>query len=74
VLESRRWRLSRELPERFGDRSKLEHSGSVKIERPADHMPEWMKAQIEAESAKTSADAPDQPPAPQQGKTPKTVH
>jgi hypothetical protein len=74
VLESRRWRLSRELPERFGDRSKLEHSGSVKIERPADHMPEWMKAQIEAESGKTSADAPAQPPAPQQGKTPKTVH
>lgn len=71
ALESKRWRLSRELPERFGDKSKVEHSGSVKVERPADHMPEWMKAQLEAEAASQ----PDQPPAPQQGDTKaKTVH
>jgi hypothetical protein len=74
VLESRRWRLSRELPERFGDRSKIDHSGSVKVERPSDHMPEWMKAQLEAELAKTGTDAPARPSAPQQAPKTKTVH
>jgi len=71
VLESRRWRLSRELPERFGDRSKVEHSGAVKVKRPKDNMPEWMRAQIEAESAKVATDDP----APHKGPDePKTVH
>jgi Bacteriophage Sf6, terminase small subunit-like len=77
VLESRRWRLSRELPERFGDRSKIEHSGSVKVERPADHMPEWMRAQLEAETAKVGTDAASETspnPALQQGKKEPTVH
>lgn len=75
ALESRRWRLSRELPERFGDKSKVEHSGSVKVERPKDHMPEWMKARVETESAKAATDDPAPAPAPQQAEDgPKTVH
>jgi len=74
VLESRRWRLSRERPELWGDKSKVEHSGSVKVERPADNMPEWMQAQLDDQAAKSATDSPD-PAAPQQAeKAPKTVH
>jgi len=72
VLENRRWRLSREMPHRFGDKSKVEHHGSVKVERPRDHMPEWMKARLDDAAAKP---ATDRPPAPQEPeKPPKTIH
>ncbi len=78
VLENRRWRLSRELPDRFGDKSKVEHSGSVKVERPVDHAPEWMQARIKEQAAQEAAAKPAPPapdPAPQQnGDKPKTVH
>jgi hypothetical protein len=77
VLESRRWRLSRELPERFGDRSKIEHSGALKVMRPKDHMPEWMRARLDDEAAKNATDsAPETSPDPasQQGKKGRMIH
>jgi hypothetical protein len=74
VLENRRWRLSRELPERFGDKSKVEHSGSVTVEKPVDHAPEWMQEKIKDQAAKVAQEAPP-PAAPAKGdETPKTVH
>jgi hypothetical protein len=75
VLENRRWRLSRELPERFGDKSKVEHSGKVKVERAVDHAPEWMQAQIDQAAAEVVPDPPAPAAAPAKGeKEPKTVH
>ena len=77
VLESRRWRLSRELPERFGDRSKIEHSGTVKVERPQENMPDWMQAQLDDQMAKTatvSTSEMSSDTASQQGKMEPTVH
>ena len=77
VLESRRWRLSRELPERFGDRSKIEHSGSLKVMRPKDHMPEWMRARLDDEAVKNATDSESETSAntaSQQGKKDPTVH
>jgi len=77
VLESRRWRLSREMPERFGDRSKIQHSGSLKVMRPKDHMPEWMRARLDNEAAKNAAVSASEMapnPASQQSKKDPTVH
>jgi hypothetical protein len=73
VLENRRWRLSRELPERFGDKSKVEHSGAVTVEKPVDHAPEWMVEKIRDQAAKVAQEAP--PPASAKAEDkPKTVH
>ncbi len=77
VLENRRWRLSRELPDRFGDKSKVEHSGSVTVEKAVDAAPEWMQAKIQDQAAKAAQEAPPpaKPDAPAKDDKPaETVH
>ncbi len=75
VLESRRWRLSRELPDRFGDKSKVEHSGSVTVEKAVDAAPEWMQEKIKDQAAQV---AQVEPPVPAKPASPdeatETVH
>ena len=41
ALDSIKWRLSKMLPGVYGERTHVEHSGSVKV-TPKDHAPEWM--------------------------------
>ena len=73
VLESRRWRLSRELPDRFGDKSKVEHTGTVKVGRPSESAPEWMREKIKQEAAAQAPPEPKPAPPTKDGDKP-TVH
>ena len=68
--------MSRELPDRFGDKSKVEHSGSVTVEKPVDHAPEWMQEKIKDQAAKVAQAEPVVPPlaAPAKDEDEATVH
>ena len=41
AIDTKKWRLSKMLPGVYGERSHVEHSGSIQT-TPKDHAPEWM--------------------------------
>ncbi len=69
LLDSVKWRLSRQLPRSYGDRSALEISGSV--ERPiSDEAPDWIKEAI----AKAAKRTPSEQQEENSVEIPKTMH
>ena len=46
IVESIRWRLSRLRPELYGDRQEVKLSGGLKLERPADEAPDWIREKV----------------------------
>ncbi len=43
LIDCIKWRLSKMLPGVYGDRTHIEHSGSLKVETVKDHAPEWLQ-------------------------------
>jgi hypothetical protein len=51
LLDSIKWRLAKQLPRSYGDRTRMDMSASLEVTtRPVDHMPEWMKQELEKAS------------------------
>ncbi len=46
ALDAIKWRLSKMLPGVYGDRSHIEHSGSVKVDSVRAFAPEWMAERL----------------------------
>jgi hypothetical protein len=87
VVDSIKWRLSKLLPEKYGDRQEIKVGGEVKVTRPSQDAPEWMQERIKEKIGKRVADEPVEaarasgagkdgtsPSASQQGKDEPTVH
>ncbi len=56
LLDSIKWRLAKQLPRSYGDRTAVEVTG--RIERPiSEEAPEWMKEAIEEQSRSVSKQA-----------------
>ena len=72
VVDSIKWRLSKLLPQVYGDRQQLEVSGEVKVTRPSRDAPEWMQERLKAKLGEAVVEeaAADPPPA----KDEPTVH
>ncbi len=69
LLDSMKWRLAKQVPRSYGDRTALEVSG--RVERPAlDAAPEWLKEAI----AKAAEPAPTVQQEENSVDTPKTMH
>jgi hypothetical protein len=69
LLDSIKWRIARQLPRSYGDRTALEVSG--RVERPAlDAAPEWLKEAID----KAAEPAPTVQQEENSVDTPKTMH
>ena len=51
LLDSIRWRLAKQLPRSYGDRSRMDLTASLDVTtRAIDHCPEWMRKKIEEKS------------------------
>ncbi len=51
LLDSVKWRLSKQLPRSYGDRTRMDMVGSLEVTtRVSDHCPEWMRKAIEDQS------------------------
>ena len=58
LLDSIKWRLSKQLPRSYGDRTRMDMVGSLDVTtRVSDHCPEWMKNAIEEKSRSISKGA-----------------
>lgn len=69
LLDSMKWRLAKQLPRSYGDRTAVEVSG--RVERPiSDSAPEWMKEAIK----KAAQPAPTAQQEENSAETPKTMH
>ncbi len=56
LIDSIKWRLSKMMPSVYGERSHIEHSGTIKHETVKDHAPEWMQDAL-TKPAEEPADA-----------------
>ena len=56
ALDSIKWRLSKMLPGVYGERTHIEHSGSLKVETVKDHAPEWLQEMLTKPAAQTAGD------------------
>ncbi len=56
LIDSIKWRLAKMLPRVYGERSHIEHSGSLKLETVKDHAPEWLQEMLTKPAAETSED------------------
>jgi hypothetical protein len=55
LLDSMKWRLAKQLPRSYGDRTRMDMTADVEVTtRVADNMPEWMKELIEERSRSLS--------------------
>ena len=53
IIDSIKWRLSKQLPRTYGDKQTIEHEGEVKM-KATDHAPDWILETIaEAEAEQT---------------------
>ena len=51
LLDSIKWRLAKQLPRSYGDRTRMDMTASLDVTtRASDHCPEWMKEAIEEQS------------------------
>jgi hypothetical protein len=51
LLDSIKWRLAKQLPRSYGDRSRMDLTASLDVTtRASDFCPEWMREQIEESS------------------------
>ena len=57
LIDSIKWRLSKMMPSVYGDRSHIEHSGSVKVDSVRAFVPEWMEAMLAAPPVAKEAEA-----------------
>ncbi len=48
AIDAMKWQLSKMLPAVYGERSHIEHSGTLKVETVKDHAPEWMVDKLAA--------------------------
>ena len=46
LLDSIKWRLAKMIPDLYGERTHIEHSGSLKVETVKDHAPEWLQEML----------------------------
>ena len=51
VMDDIKWRLSKMLPQVYGERQHIEHSGTIKHETVKDMAPEWMAERLAAPAA-----------------------
>ena len=56
VMDDIKWRLSKMLPQVYGERQHIEHSGTIKHETVKDHAPEWMQERLAAPAAPVAED------------------
>ncbi len=56
LIDSIKWRLAKMLPRVYGERSHIEHSGSLKLETVKDHAPEWLQEMLTKPATETSED------------------
>ena len=51
LLDSMKWRLAKQLPRSYGDRTRMDMTASLDVTtRVSDHCPEWMRKAIEDQS------------------------
>ena len=79
LLDSIKWRLAKQLPRSFGDRSELQLTGKLAIVPPIEHAPDWIKQRLgtAAAAATSSVPVPSEPECPtgaSQGQESGTVH
>ncbi len=79
LLDSMKWRLAKQLPRSFGDRSELQLTGKLAIFPPIEHAPDWIKQRLgtAAAAATSSVQVPSEPECPTgagQGQESETVH
>jgi len=55
AIDALKWSASKLKPKQYGDRSRVDMAGSLEVKaRPIDHMPEWMKKEIDESSHSVS--------------------
>ena len=46
LIDSIKWRLSKKLPDTYGERTHIEHSGSLQVASVKTHAPAWMQEML----------------------------
>jgi hypothetical protein len=58
AIDALKWIASKLKPREYGDRSRMDMAGTLEVTtRPVDHMPEWMKQELEKASRSISKEA-----------------